>query len=197
MAKCAGLRSLFLRDAWVQSLAFLFYKKRKAMAPQKKKGFDARIIHISLARCYRTFLFKERGKARTDPSPCIKFIESVGMKKGTEIKSLRYLIVGLEKAGKRNNALIWKRVAFMLSKPSRKRVEVNLNRLESVGNAGEVLLVPGKVLGIGNVTKKFKVAALRFSKSALIKMQKAGIEAVPIAKLVQDNPKGSKVRLIA
>lgn len=119
------------------------------------------------------------------------------MRKGTEIGSLRYLIVGLEKAARKNSAPIWLRTCVLLKKPARQRTEVNLNRLNSVAIEGDVLLVPGKVLGIGKITKKFKVAAFRFSKSALVKLQKAGIEALTIASLMQANPKGTKVRLIA
>ena len=118
------------------------------------------------------------------------------MKHGTEIQSSRNLLVTLEKAGKKNDAAIWGRAAFYLRKPTRQRVEINLNRLGRVLNDGETALVPGKVLGIGEIKKKVKIAANSFSKSALVKLQKAGVETMPIEKLVQQNAKGSKVRLI-
>ncbi|MFH1750477.1 MAG: 50S ribosomal protein L18e [Candidatus Micrarchaeota archaeon] len=118
------------------------------------------------------------------------------MKRGTEIFSLKGLIINLEKAGRKNKAPIWKKAAFMLKKPSRQRVEINLNAISRIASDGDVLLVPGKVLGIGEITKKVKICAYRYSKSALTKMSKAGAQAVAIDSLIQTNPKGSKVRII-
>ncbi len=117
------------------------------------------------------------------------------MRKGTEIESLRSLVLTLEKASKKN-AAIWGRCAFYLRKPSRQRAEINLNRLNRVSKEGDVLLVPGKVLGIGKISKKIKVAALRFSESASQKLKTAGVEMTGIEQLLEANPKGSKVRLV-
>ncbi|MEM5827970.1 MAG: 50S ribosomal protein L18e [Candidatus Aenigmatarchaeota archaeon] len=109
---------------------------------------------------------------------------------------LRKLIVYLEKASKKNKAKIWKYVAELLSKPTRKRVEVNLYKIDRYAKDGEIVLVPGKVLSVGNVTKKIKIAAWRFSKAAKLKLEKSGIEIMSIKELVEKNPKGSNVRII-
>jgi large subunit ribosomal protein L18e len=118
------------------------------------------------------------------------------MIRGTEIGSLRKLIVDLERTARKSKAPIWKRAAFLLSKPTRQRAEVNLNKIQSVANEGDVLLIPGKVLGIGKIAKKVKIAAFRFSKSALVKIEKAGAEPMSIEKLLATNAKGAKVRII-
>ncbi|MFH0971967.1 MAG: 50S ribosomal protein L18e [Candidatus Micrarchaeota archaeon] len=118
------------------------------------------------------------------------------MKHGTEIESLRRLIISLEKAGKKNDAAIYNRLAFMLRKPSRQRIEVNLNRINRITKDGDVIAIPGKVLGIGKNEKKVKIAAFRFSKSAIVKLQKEGIETMTLEKLLQINPTGSKVRIV-
>jgi large subunit ribosomal protein L18e len=118
------------------------------------------------------------------------------MKKGTEIESLRRLIITLEKASRKNDANIWAKVAFYLKKPKRQRGEINLNRLNRIANDGDFLIVPGKVLGIGKASKKFKIAALSFSKTAIASLKKAGIEGISIEKIVAENPKGSNIRLI-
>lgn len=118
------------------------------------------------------------------------------MKRGTEIVGLRKLIILLEKAGKKNDAPIWKRAAFYLLKPKRQRMEVNLNRINRIAVEGDVLLVPGKVLGIGKLTKKVKIAAYSFSKSAIENIKKTGSESISIEKLVLANPKGAKIRLL-
>lgn len=108
----------------------------------------------------------------------------------------RKLIIYLEKASKKNKAKIWEYVAELISKPRRKKVEVNLYKIDKYSKDGDTILVPGKVLSIGNVNKKIKIAALKFSKSAELKLKKAGIEIMSIKELVEKNPKGSNVKII-
>ena len=109
---------------------------------------------------------------------------------------LRELIEKLRKKWLEVNAPIWKTVAEKLEKPTRKRVEVNLSRIERYAKENEVVLVPGKVLGMGNLTKKVTVAAWAFSKSAKEKIEKAGGKILSIEELMEKNPKGSKVRIM-
>lgn len=109
---------------------------------------------------------------------------------------MRRLIITFEKAGKKGDAPIWKRFAFLLSKPARQRAEVNLNRINRIARDGDLVAIPGKVLGIGTADKKIKVAAFRFSSSALVKLQRAGIATMTLEKLLSDNPSGSKVRIV-
>jgi len=109
---------------------------------------------------------------------------------------LRRLINSLEKVGKENNANIWMYVAELLSKPTRKRVEVNLGKINKLCNEGDMVLVPGKVLGYGRLDKKITVAAWRFSENALRKMEQVGSEAISIEELIRRNPKGSNVKII-
>jgi len=108
----------------------------------------------------------------------------------------RKLIVYLEKASKKNKAKIWEYVAELISKPRRKKVEVNLYKIDKYSKDGDTILVPGKVLSVGNVNKKIKIAALKFSKAAELKLKKAGIETMSIKELVEKNPKGSNVKII-
>ncbi|MEK6842972.1 MAG: hypothetical protein AABY04_00630, partial [Candidatus Micrarchaeota archaeon] len=64
-----------------------------------------------------------------NPSPCIIFKDDIFMKTGSEIQSLRRLLIGLEQASRKNDAPIWKKAAFYLGKPTRQRIEVNLHRI--------------------------------------------------------------------
>jgi len=72
------------------------------------------------------------------------------------------------------NKRIWKDVAERLAKPSKLHAEVNLSRLERYVSSEEIAIVPGKVLGGGELTKPVKVAALAFSDSARRKIEAAG-----------------------
>jgi large subunit ribosomal protein L18e len=108
---------------------------------------------------------------------------------------LRKLIASLKKLSNEKQVKIWDAVASDLAKPTRIRRKVNLTRLNAYVKAGETVVVPGKVLGIGDISKKMTVAAWRFSDSAFEKINKTG-SAISIEDLMKKNPKGAKVRII-
>lgn len=108
----------------------------------------------------------------------------------------RTLISELKKLSAEKKAPIWKRVALELERPSRQRREVNLSRLQSYTNDKEIALVPGKVLGAGDLDKKITVAAWKFSGEAFNKIQAAGSKAISIPQLMKENPAGRRVRII-
>lgn len=60
----------------------------------------------------------------------------------------------------------WQVVATILSRPKSAMKEVNLSELRGEGT----LIVPGKVLSMGTIEGKIKVAALRFSERAREKL---------------------------
>ncbi len=109
---------------------------------------------------------------------------------------LQALIVELKKASIENDAKIWKVVAKYLEGSSSKRPEVNLSKIDKYAKEGEIVLVPGKVLGMGNLTKKLTICAYGYSSSALLKIQENGSSIISLSDLIKKNPKGSKVRLL-
>ena len=108
---------------------------------------------------------------------------------------LRKMISELRKAANKNNAEIWRRVAELLDKSTRQRVRVNLSKINRYTKEGEVVVVPGKVLGSGTLDHSVTVAAWDFSKNAYDKISKVG-KVITIKKLIEENPKGSGVRII-
>lgn len=88
----------------------------------------------------------------------------------------------------------WERVTEELSGSTRNASEVNLSSIERY-SAG-VVLVPGTVLGTGELSKPVTVAALKFSKSAKEKITKAGGKAMTITELAKENPKCSNVKIM-
>ncbi len=109
---------------------------------------------------------------------------------------LRELIVALEKASKREDAPIWDAVAYELSRATRKRVHINVGRINKYAEDGDVIVVPGKVLGLGKINKKLTVAAWAFSSAARAKIESAGGRAIGIRELLEENPKGSGVKIM-
>ncbi len=64
------------------------------------------------------------------------------------------LIEELKKDSRENGAGIWRDIALRLEKPSNNWAEVNLSRLERYTNEGEIIVVPGKVLGAGAIKRR-------------------------------------------
>jgi len=110
---------------------------------------------------------------------------------GSDNPNLVNLIHDLKKLSIDQKVKFWKRIAEDLEKPTRKRREVNLDRLSRNTKANETVIVPGKVLGSGELDHKLKVAAFAFSQPA-----KEKVEAMTIRQLMKDNPKGKGVRII-
>lgn len=105
------------------------------------------------------------------------------------------LVSELRKASIEQDVSLWKRVAEDLEKPTRARRTVNVFKIDASARDGETLIVPGKVLGEGDLTKKVTVAAFSFSDGARAKINKTG-KALSINELVRSNPKGAKVRIL-
>ena len=78
-------------------------------------------------------------------------------------------------------------LATQLSLPSRKQAAVNLDKINL--SKAEVVIVPGKVLSGGEMTRKCKVYALKFSKTAEEKLKKAGCEMVKLIKMLKEDKK--------
>lgn len=110
-------------------------------------------------------------------------------------EQLQSLIQELKKKSLEQDVKLWKRIALFLETPTRKGKVVNLYKLEKSVREDETAIVPGKVLGVGDLNKKLTIAAFKFSGSAADKINKVG-KAITISELMEQNPKGSKVRII-
>ena len=91
---------------------------------------------------------------------------------------------------------VWKAVAEALNRPRRVQFEVNLSSIERNVQPKETIIVPGIVLGTGEIRKHVNVAALRFSGAARAKIEKAGGTCLSIEELYEKNRKGKDIRII-
>ena len=105
-------------------------------------------------------------------------------------------ITSLKKAARDNDAPIWKSIAKRLEGPSRNWPTVNISKLEYNSQKNSKIVVPGKLMGSGNLTKKVTVSAYSFTKSATEKIEKAGGKCVHYSDLIKSNPKGKDVMVI-
>jgi large subunit ribosomal protein L18e len=83
-----------------------------------------------------------------------------------------------------------------LAKPRRKRITLNVSRLNRCTEKKETVLVPGEVLGAGEIDHPITVAALSFSEVAEEKIKAARGKCLSFFELVKKNPKGSDVKII-
>jgi large subunit ribosomal protein L18e len=101
------------------------------------------------------------------------------------------MIIRTIDVAKRNNLL---ELAKRLSGPASNYASINLDTLDKL-DEGKILVI-GKVLGQGEIGRKFSVAALGFSEQARDKLKKAGCEMKDIIEEIEDNPKLEGVKII-
>jgi len=110
---------------------------------------------------------------------------------------LRKVVSQLKRISRKNNVRIWETVASLLSKPKRSRVAVNVGQIERHVSRGEIIVIPGRVLGSGAIESKVTVAAYKFTSQARDKIEKAGGKCLSLLTLAEKYPKGSGVRIIS
>lgn len=90
----------------------------------------------------------------------------------------------------------WLKIAHILSGATRKYSSVNLNEINSQAKEGDTLLILGKVLSLGNLTKKLRISALSISHSANEKLKASKSKFVSILDEIKENPKMEGVKII-
>ncbi len=110
--------------------------------------------------------------------------------------ALEPLIKELRRKSWEYKAKIWKDIAERLETPRRNRAEVNVGKIAKYTKPNDMVIVPGKVLGGGEINHPVIVAALSFSKKAREKIERVGGKCLKILDLVKINPKGSNVKIM-
>ena len=114
-----------------------------------------------------------------------------------ENPELAHLLVALRKAAKAHEAPVWGDVARRLARGRHQRDPLNVGQLERLAQANQTIVVPGKLLAEGRLSKPLTVAAFHYSEAARAKVSSAGGTAISIEELLKSKPDGSGVRLLA
>jgi large subunit ribosomal protein L18e len=109
-------------------------------------------------------------------------------------KKTNPILVETVRAANKNEK--WAEVARVLTYPRRQRPEVNIDRINAESKAGETIVVPGKVLSLGEIDKKIKVAAFSFSEKAKEKLLSAGCQVLNIEEEIKKNPSAHGVKIL-
>ena len=110
--------------------------------------------------------------------------------------SLQKTIEELKKKSLDEKVNIWKRIASDLERPTRMRRITNLFNIDMHSKDGEIIVVPGKILGTGDLNKKLTIAAYDFSDKAHKKIKKSGSTPMTLEEFMSKNPKGNKARIL-
>jgi len=113
--------------------------------------------------------------------------------KQTEKKTNSYLVETIH-AAKKNEK--WLKVAGILASPRRNRVNINLEYIDANVSEGDKILVPGKVLSQGEISKKIKIVALNFSEKAKEKLLSAKCEVLDIVEEIKKNPEMKDLKIL-
>ncbi|MBW3019010.1 50S ribosomal protein L18e [Candidatus Woesearchaeota archaeon] len=117
------------------------------------------------------------------------------MRTGPTNPEMQQLIQELRKEASTAKAALWKRIADDLQKSTRSRRVVNLGRIARFTKENETVVVPGKVLGSGELGHKITVAALSFSESAKKQIDAKG-SAITIQELLKKKVKPQDIKII-
>lgn len=90
----------------------------------------------------------------------------------------------------------WYRVSEILSSPRKNKLEKNLDIINKESKDGETIVIPGKVLSVGELDKKIRIIALSFSKNAREKILKSGGKVSTIFEEIKKNPEAKEVKIL-
>ena len=102
------------------------------------------------------------------------------------------MIKDLKQASRENEAPIWSRLADLALKPSSRQV-VNLTRINTGTKENDVLFVPSKVLGTGNISHKITLCSFSISTTAAKKIIQTGGNVMAYADMIKKYPTGKGV----
>jgi len=102
----------------------------------------------------------------------------------------------LKEASKKNKAPIWSRLAELALKPSSARRTVNVSQIDRLTKDGDVIIVPGKVLGTGDMSHKITLCSFSISNSGAQKILEQGGKILSYSELIKNHPTGKGVTII-
>ena len=115
------------------------------------------------------------------------------IEKQSQRKANKELVKTIIRAKKNDK---WLEVAGLLSRPRRLKIEKNLDEIDKESKEGDTIVVAGKVLGNGEVSKKIRIAALSFSQEAQKKLKEKKCEIISLIKEIETNKKAEGIKIL-
>jgi large subunit ribosomal protein L18e len=86
-------------------------------------------------------------------------------------QGLKHIVITMKKQNKTE-------LASLLSSPRRKNIIVNIGRIARETKEGDKIIIPGKVLGSGDIKHKITIAAVSFSSDAKSKLKNCSVKSI-------------------
>ncbi|EQB68199.1 MAG: 50S ribosomal protein L18e [Candidatus Thermoplasmatota archaeon] len=102
----------------------------------------------------------------------------------------------LLKLSRENQSPLWRDIAKRLSETRQNYADLNVGKISKMCKDGDIVVVPGKVLGSGYMEKKLKISALDVSEKAMKKIKDSGSEFVFLADLAKENPEPKNLKIM-
>ena len=125
--------------------------------------------------------------------PMVKM--SIRSERKTSVR-LKDIINTLLEISRENNSQIWRDMATRLSESKSKYADLNVSKISKFSTDGDVIVVPGKVLGGGYLERKVKISAPFVSEKAMLKIKESGSEFISLVDLAKENPKGTNLKIM-
>ena len=106
------------------------------------------------------------------------------------------MVKDLRTASAKNKAPIWSKIAEMAQKPGIAQRIINVKKISTVTKENDVIVVPGKVLGTGNISHKITICSFSISTSAARKVLASGGKIISYSEMISKFPTGKGVRII-
>ena len=103
------------------------------------------------------------------------------------------MVKDLKQASKKNEAPIWSKLADLALKSSSSKRTVNLTRINKITKENDVVFVPGKILGTGNLSHKITLCSFSISTNAANKIIQNGGKIMTYSDMIKKYPTGKGV----
>ena len=113
-------------------------------------------------------------------------------KTNPRIKNLIFL---LKEIGYENNSKLWLSISKKLINSSKNYSSLNLSKINRYTKENDIIVVPGKILGSGELNHSLTIGALGCSFSALNKIKSVNAEYISIEEMIKKNPSGKGIKI--
>lgn len=115
------------------------------------------------------------------------------IKSNTRKKTSEELVETIKLAAKNPH---WLKIADSISRSRSNYSAVNLKNIEENAAEGDTIIVPGKILSQGEITKKIRLCALSISKEAKEKLKNSKSEFFSLIHEIKNNPKAEGIKIV-
>lgn len=105
------------------------------------------------------------------------------------------LIFSLKELGYEKNSNLWITMAKKITKSSKNYSSLNLSKINRYTKENDIIIVPGKILGSGDLNHSITIASLGCSSSALKKIHLSNSKFMSIEELMEINPSGKGIKI--